>query len=128
MTSIGDNVLIHFEDQPAAFARVEDISPDVKRGWFHVKLLLLQLPLPLQTVTWILRDVYIDGTEFTMNGNRMRIEKVTAPVDPEEVTDEKKETAPAVVESLPEPQKETEESAKPEKDATVISFSDLKKR
>ena len=79
MTTINDNVLIYFEDQPFSFARVEDISPDIKKDWYHIKLLLLQVPL--QTVTWILKDAYINGEEFTMGGKRMRIEKVVAPAD-----------------------------------------------
>ncbi len=77
MTTVGDLVLIYFEDKPMSFARVEDILPDSKPGWFHIKLLMLQVPL--QLVSWILRDVYIEGDEFTMNGNRMRLEKVVSP-------------------------------------------------
>ena len=34
-----------------------------------------------QVVTWILRDVYIDGEEFTMNSQRMRLEKVISPAE-----------------------------------------------
>jgi hypothetical protein len=75
MTGEKDIVLIYFEDRPLAFARIEGISADFKPGWYHVKLLLLQVPV--QVVTWILRDVYIEGAEFTMNGKRMRMEKVT---------------------------------------------------
>lgn len=72
-----DLVLIHHEDQPVLFARIEAILADSKPDWYHVKLLLLQVPP--QEVTWILRDVYIDGQEFTMNGQRMRLEKVVSP-------------------------------------------------
>lgn len=75
-----DLVLIYFEDDPLSFARIESILPDSKPDWYHVKLLLLQLPP--QLVTWILRDVYISGTEFTMNGKRMRLEKVVVPDEP----------------------------------------------
>jgi hypothetical protein len=77
MATINDVVLIYFEDNPVAFARIEDITADYKPDWYHVTLLMLQLPL--QTVTWILRDVYIEGESFTMGGKKMRIEKVTAP-------------------------------------------------
>ncbi len=77
MARENDIVLIYYEDKPVSFARIEAISPDAKKDWYHVKLLLLQIPL--QTATWILRDVYIDGEEFTMGGNRMRLEKVEAP-------------------------------------------------
>jgi hypothetical protein len=75
-----DIVLIHFEDKPLTFARIEAITTDHKPNWYHVKLLMLQVPL--QLVTWILRDAYIDGGEFTMNGKRMRLEKVVVPEEP----------------------------------------------
>ncbi len=76
-----DIVLIYFEDQPVTFARIEKISQDIKKDWYHVKLLMLQVPL--QVTTWILRDIYIDGQEFTMGGKRIRMEKVICPPDPE---------------------------------------------
>jgi len=79
MASINDVVLIYFEEQALSFARVEEILPDAKPGWYHVKLLLLQLPL--RSVTWILREAYIDGEGFTMGGNRIRLEKVVCPED-----------------------------------------------
>jgi len=105
-----DLVLIHHEDQPLLFARIEEILPDVKPDWYHVKLLLLQLPL--QVVTWILRDVYIDGQEFTMNGQRMRLEKVVLP----------KETIEA-------PERDSPSSPPPESGSgQVISLADLKKK
>lgn len=77
MATIRDIVLIYYENQPFSFARIEEILPDAKRDWYHVKLLLLQLPL--QTVTWILKNAYINGEEFTMGGNRMRLELVESP-------------------------------------------------
>ena len=77
MTTVNDLVLIYMEDKPMAFARVEDIQPDVKRGWYQIKLLILQIPPTI--VTWIVRDIYIDGTEYTMGGRKMRIEKVVVP-------------------------------------------------
>ena len=75
-----DIILIYREDEPLSFARIEDISADSKPDWYHVKLLMLQLPP--QIITWILRDVYIEGAEFTMNGKRMRLEKVVVPDEP----------------------------------------------
>lgn len=77
MAQENDLILIYYEDQPVSFARIETIEPDVRKDWYHVKLLLLQIPV--QTVTWILRDVYINGGEFTMGGNRIRFEKIEAP-------------------------------------------------
>jgi len=114
MTTVNDIVLIHFEDKPLAFARVEEIAPDVKAGWYTIRLLLLQVPL--QVVTWILRDAYINGGEFTMNGKRMRLEKVVAPAEPQE------SAKPAL--------KREEPRKKPaaEKGGKVISLTDLKKK
>ncbi len=107
-----DLVLIYFEDNPLSFARIESILPDSKADWFHVKLLLLQMPPRL--VTWILRDIYINGTEFTMNGKRMRLEKVVVPDET---------TSPELIEK----KEETEESGKVDGKAKVISLKDIKK-
>jgi hypothetical protein len=70
----GDVVLIHYQDQPVVYARIEGINPDIKRDWYQVTLLFLTIPA--QSVTWILRDEYINGTSFTMGGQSMRLEKV----------------------------------------------------
>ena len=75
MATIGDVVLIYCEEEPAFFARIEDISSDRKRDWYQVRLLVLQIPLT--EVLWIIRDEYINGEAFTMDGRRIRIEKVT---------------------------------------------------
>ena len=74
MSGENDVVLIYFEDNPAVFARIEAIEPDIKKDWYHVTLLLLTIPT--QTVTWILRDSYIDGSPFTMEGKPVRLEPV----------------------------------------------------
>jgi hypothetical protein len=74
MAREGDVVLIYHENNPTVFARVEDISPDMKKDWYHITLLLLTLPT--QMVTWILKEVYIEGEEFTMGGKPMRLEAV----------------------------------------------------
>jgi hypothetical protein len=113
MATENDLVLIYFEDNPLSFARIEEILPDAKPNWYHVKLLLLQIPP--QIVTWILRDVYIEGAEFSMNGKRMRLEKVVVPQ----------------TEKSPERTDKSQEPAKPAKDtgkAKVITLADLKKR
>ena len=114
MATENDLVLIYLEDKPLSFARIEDISADSKPDWYHVKLLLLQVPL--QIVTWILRDVYIDGDEFTMNGKRLRLELVVAP----------KESEPRA----PEVERRENDAASAEADTgtgKVISLADLKK-
>jgi hypothetical protein len=106
-----DVVLIHYEDKPLSFARIEEIRPDVKPGWYQVKLLLLQVPL--QLVTWILRPAYIDGEPFTMNGKPMRLEPVPSP-PPEPPAD-------TAAESQKVPRNE-------KSDAKVISLAELKKK
>ena len=115
MATINDIVLIYMEDSPLAFARIEQVDPDHKRDWFHVKLLLLQVPL--QVVTWILRDVYIDGETFTMGGKQMRLEKVVCPE--QEIPDQEPfdDSPPAV---------HKEQGTVSE--AKVISLNDLKKK
>ena len=110
MATINDIVLVYFEDKPLIFARIEDISPDVKKDWYLVKLLILQVPL--QVVTWILKEAYFNGGEFTMNEKRMRLERVECPEDQsiEDITDGSSETINV------------------NKDSNVISFSNLKKK
>lgn len=104
-----DVVLIYFEDKPLVFARIEDISPDIKKDWYHVKLLMLQIPL--QTATWILKNEYINGNEFTMNAKKIRLELVACPEDP----------------GLPEVEETKSETTKESKKANVISLADRKK-
>lgn len=77
MAAENDIVLVYFEENPLVFARIESILPDARPDWYHVKLLLLQVPP--QVVTWILRDVYINGEIFTMDGKQMRLERVETP-------------------------------------------------
>jgi len=95
MSGENDVVLIYFEDKPAVFARIESIEPDIKKDWYKVTLLLLTIPM--QTVTWILRDVYIDGSPFTMGGRPIRLEEVkktTVELEPETPHRSKEERAP----------------------------------
>ncbi|MGM0454044.1 MAG: hypothetical protein ACQERN_12855 [Thermodesulfobacteriota bacterium] len=127
MATENDIVLVYYEDQPLFFARIEEILPDAKKDWYHVKLLVLQVPL--QTMTWILRDVYINGEEFTMGGNRMRLEKVEAPAEePGETAEEDAGTEPAKDEAANELKEEKNEKTPPGQDdsATVISFNKRK--
>ncbi len=105
-----DIVLIYFEDKPLSYARIEEILPDAKPNWYHVRLLLLQFPL--QVVTWILRDIYINGDEFTMDGKRMRLERIAAP-------------QPDRPPSAPE---DEEGVRQPSREGKVISLTDLKRK
>ena len=70
----GEVVLIYFNEQPGVFARIEAIEPDIKKDWYRITLLLLTLPVG--PVTWILRESYIDGESFTMDGQPVRLEEV----------------------------------------------------
>ncbi|MBW2108157.1 MAG: hypothetical protein JRI36_05755 [Deltaproteobacteria bacterium] len=80
MATIGDLVLVYKEDVPAFFARIEDIVADRRPDWFRVTLLILQVPV-VETV-WILREAYINGEGFTMNGIPLRLEKVKGAARP----------------------------------------------
>jgi hypothetical protein len=119
MTTINDVVLIYMEDAPISFARIESILPDPKKGWFQIKLLMLQIPL--QTVTWILKDAYINGEEFQMNGKQMRLETIHAPKETpfsgRNPDSDDQKTAPST--------KVTSRSKK--KTDNIISLADLKK-
>lgn len=70
----GDIVLVYYEDQPAVYARIEAIEPDIKKDWYQVTFQLLTIPA--QMVTWILRESYIEGAPFTMGGRAMHLEEV----------------------------------------------------
>lgn len=74
MNREGDIVLLHYQDKPAVYARIEAIEPDIKNQWYQVTLLLLTIPA--QIVTWILREEYINGATFSMGGQSMRFEEV----------------------------------------------------
>lgn len=123
MTSEGDLVLVYIENQPAFFARIESIFADVKPQWFQVKMLVLQVPVAV--VTWILREPYINGEEFTMGGRPIRVEKVIAPAD---------ETEGERDSGLSQDRKESprEESSSPEVEASekakVISLTNRRKK
>ena len=74
MRNENEVILIHYNEKPAVYGRIEFIEPDVKRDWYRATILLLAIPT--QTVTWILRESYIDGSPFTMNDIPIRIEGV----------------------------------------------------
>jgi hypothetical protein len=112
------------DNNPAFFAKVEEIESDVKPGWYQVKLLVLQVPLLV--VTWILRETYYNGDEFTMGGRPMRIEKVVAPVETpaESASGEAGKTSAKPELVVRKKQKE----AKAGKQGKVISMSDRRKK
>ena len=74
-----DLLLVHVDNKPGFYARLEEIVPDVKPCWWQVKLLVLTFPL--QLFTWILDDHQIEGEPFTMGGTPLRLEKLISPVE-----------------------------------------------
>jgi hypothetical protein len=103
MSKEGELVLVHVEDSPAFFARIECISPDVKHDWYQVTLLVLQVPLV--EVTWILKEEYINGVSFTMGGKRVVLEPVVAP--PKEPPSDEDRKSKRDTKKKPSPEKDT---------------------
>ena len=83
MATINDLVLVHLDRKPAFYARINDINPDVKKGWYQVELLVLTLPP--QTLVLILEEAHIQGEEFTMGGRPMTLVEIPpkSPPQPE---------------------------------------------
>jgi hypothetical protein len=113
-TTINDLVLVHIDNKPGFYARIENVSPDVKAGWWRVKLLVLTVPLEIYT--WILEETQINGTPFTMGGTPIRMEKVVSPIHGDDA-------------SVPPPQAPTvpEEEKDQGKGGKVVSLLDRKK-
>jgi hypothetical protein len=89
MAAINDIVLVHVDNKPGFYARVEDISPDVKPGWWQVRLLVLTFPL--QVFTWILDEFQLEYAPFTMGGTPIRLEPVVSPLEEEQQLQEQQE-------------------------------------
>lgn len=108
-----DLVLVHVDNKPGFYARVEEITPDVKAGWWQVKLLVLTFPL--QIFTWILDEEQLDESDFTMGGTPLRLEKLVSPLD------EKRQQAEEQAKPAPTP---------PPSDAgqKVVSLADRRKK
>lgn len=82
MTKINDVVLIYVDGKPGFYARVDDIVPDEKPGWWQVQLLVLTFPI--QTFNWILDEYQLEGADFTMGGTPLRLTEIVAPKKEEE--------------------------------------------
>ena len=120
MADINDIVLIHLENTPVSFARIESILPDGKKDWYQVRLLMLQVPL--QVVTWILKNDYINGHEFFMNDKKMRLELVESPV----------QDLPSIGAKLKKKRKAPQKKSSPKNKSKgskgkIISLADFKK-
>jgi hypothetical protein len=114
MAAINDIVLVHVDDKPGFYARIEDISPDVKPGWWQVRLLVLTFPL--QVFTWILDEFQLEYAPFTMGGTPIRLEPVVSPVEEERQQQEQQE--------LEEQKRRRQEGA----GSKVVSLADRRKK
>jgi hypothetical protein len=114
MAAINDIVLVHVDNKPGFYARVEDISPDVKPGWWQVRLLVLTFPL--QVFTWILDEFQLEYAPFTMGGTPIRLEPVVSPMEEERQQQEQQE--------LEERKRQHQESGS----SKVVSLADRRKK
>jgi hypothetical protein len=85
-TTINDLILVYIEENPAFFGRIEDITSDIKPGWWHIHIMVLSIPPRM--ITWILEDSQIQGKGFTMGGIPIRLEKVISPYNNKEELEE----------------------------------------
>jgi hypothetical protein len=103
-----DVIGVYIDDKLAFFARVEEISPDVKAGWRKMRFLVLNPAIEEREMTWILQPSQINGEPYSMEGIPVRIERLADP-------------APASAEPAPE-EKPPAGKGKAEKTARVIEF------
>lgn len=113
MIAEADLVVVHVDNKPAFYARTEEISPDVKPGWWQIKLLVLNFPL--QVFTWILDEDQLNEAPFTMGGTPLRLEKLVSPVEAERRRQQTAAATPAVPASSATAQK-------------VVSLADRRKK
>ena len=116
MATVGDVVEVYYKDKPAFYARIDSITPDIKKNWFMVELLILTTPL--RKVTWTLREEYINGVPFTMEGNEIRIEAVSPPPIAKDSDDDLEKSTHTV---LPKAGRKILPFKKPEKDPKKAS-------
>jgi hypothetical protein len=114
MAAINDIVLVHVDNKPGFYARVEEISPDTKPGWWQVRLLVLTFPL--QVFTWILDEFQLEYAPFTMGGTPIRLEPVVSPLEEERQQQEQQE--------LEERKRQRQEGGS----AKVVSLADHRKK
>ena len=114
MATINDIVLVQVDNKPGFYARIDDITPDVKPGWWQVELLVLTFPL--QNFTWILDEYQLEGAPFTMGGTPLRLDPVVSPT--------------AEVRRQREEQEQAEQKHKPAENgsAKIVSLADRRKK
>lgn len=114
MATINDIVVVNVDNKPGFYARIDEITPDIKPGWWQVQLLVFTFPL--QVFTWILDEHQLEGAEFTMGGTPIRMDPVVSPLEEERLRKE--------LEEKKQPERQRQESGK----AKVVSLSDRRKK
>lgn len=114
MATINDIVVVNVDNKPGFYARIDDITPDIKPGWWQVQLLVFTFPL--QVFTWILDEYQLEGAEFTMGGTPIRMDPVVSPLEEERLRKEQ--------EVKRKPECSRPESGK----SKVVSLSDRRKK
>jgi hypothetical protein len=125
--TMNDLILVHIEENPAFFGRIEDITPDIKPGWWQVHIMVLSIPPRI--ITWILEDSQIQGKGFTMGGIPIRLEKVASPYKEEIEETEEDGKVISIGERQEEDGKvisigERQEEEKKDEDGKVISLEE----
>ena len=114
MATTHDIVVVNVDNKPGFYARIDEITPDIKPGWWQVQLLVFTFPL--QVFTWILDEYQLEGAEFTMGGTPIRMDPVVSPLEEERLRKE--------LEDKKQPERLRPESNK----AKVVSLSDRRKK
>jgi len=114
MVTTHDIVLIHVDNKPGFYARIEELTADVKPGWWQVRLMVFTFPL--QMFTWILDESQLVGAAFTMGGTPIRMERIVSPVEQEQVQREEEE------------KEQRERAGQHPGNPKVISLSDRRKK
>ncbi|OGR29840.1 MAG: hypothetical protein A2X83_04510 [Desulfuromonadales bacterium GWD2_54_10] len=114
MATIHDIVVVNVDNKPGFYARIDEITPDIKPGWWQVQLLVFTFPL--QVFTWILDEHQLEGAEFTMGGTPIRMDPVVSPLEEERLQQEQ--------EKKKQPENQRPEGGK----AKVVSLLDRRKK
>ncbi|HPZ07790.1 MAG TPA: hypothetical protein PL110_06735 [Candidatus Eremiobacteraeota bacterium] len=126
-TTINDLILVYIEENPAFFGRIEDITADIKPGWWHVHIMVLSIPPRM--IAWILEDSQINGKGFTMGGIPIRLEKVVSPYNKDHIDDaDHLNTEGKVISLEVKREKEEEEALNKNIGDKVISLMDRRKK
>ncbi len=83
----GEVLLVYVQEKPAFYIRIDQLVPDRKKGWWQVHF--TALTLPSEHLVWLLDNDQIRGADFTMQGNPIRLDRVSAQTRSSETKTEK---------------------------------------